>query len=511
MIGVRDVAQVRAAEVAAFAVTPEGALMERAAFALAVACAELLHGATGGVAGRRVMVMAGAGNNGGDALWSGAMLARRGCRVDAVIVADSVHDEGAAALRAAGGRVHRWSATDETVRTLVSRADLVIDGILGIGGHGGLRPAAAQLAEAASRSGAIVVAADLPSGVDADTGAVVGPAVDADVTVTFGALKPGLVVAPGAQHCGSVRIVDIGLAFHAPPTARVIESIDVARWVGEPAPDAYKYRRGVVGVAAGSATYPGAALLAVGSARRANAGMTRYLDRGDGVATAVVTRFPDVVVDGSPPSAQSRVDAWGCGPGFPGDSADHPAVMAVLAAPVPVVLDAGALGVAADDRVIRALIAERTASGLLTVLTPHDGELDRLQPGLLVSSPGRREAALAAAAALSCVVVLKGPGTIVAGPEAECWIDTEGTSDLGTAGSGDVLTGILAALLAGAWADGHRSASDLIEAVAAGVWLHGAAGRIAARHAPVVAPDLVRCLPAAVDKARFGDLAGDRS
>lgn len=510
MIGVRDVAQVRAAEAAAFAVTPEGALMERAAFALAVACADVLHGATGGVAGRRVVVLAGAGNNGGDALWAGSMLARRGVRVDALTLAERVHDEGAAALRAAGGRLHRWSATDAALRTLVSRGDLAIDGILGIGGRGGLRPDAAELAEAVGRSGAIVVAADLPSGVDADTGAVAGPAVDADITVTFGALKPGLVVAPGALRCGTIRVVDIGLAFTGPPAARVIESIDVARWVGEPAPDAYKYRRGVVGVAAGSGTYPGAALLAVGAARRANAGMARFLDRGDGVAAAVVTRFPDVVIDGSSPAAQSRVDAWGCGPGFPGDAADRPAVMAVLAAPVPVVLDAGALQLAADDRAIRALIAERTAAGLLTVLTPHEGELDRLQPGLLGASPGRREAALSAASALSCVVVLKGPGTVVAGPEGECWIDTAGTSDLGTAGSGDVLTGILAAVLAGAWADGHRVAGDLVEAVAAGVWLHGAAGRVAARHAPVVAPDLVRSLPAAVGRARFGEPARGR-
>jgi hydroxyethylthiazole kinase-like uncharacterized protein yjeF len=504
VIRVRNVAEVLEAERQQLAALPEGTLMQRAAFGLSVVVSSLLSTSRGAVTGSRVVLLVGSGNNGGDALWAGARLAARGCRVDAVTLSSRWHEGGADALVRAGGRLHAWTPYRDAVADIVDAADVAIDGILGIGGSGALRPEAAELLETVRSSGAILVAVDVPSGVDADTGAVEGAAVEADVTVTFGAMKPGLLVSPGVLHCGSTTIVDIGLQFPAPSECIVMEGLDVARWVPEPAQETFKYRRGVVGVAAGSGQYPGAALLAVSAARGSNVGMTRFLDRADGVAPVVVGQFPDVVVDGSDPSDQTRVDAWACGSGFPGDSMDAMTVRAVLATSVPVVLDAGALHVVADAEDVRAMIETRHDRGLVTVITPHEGEFDRIFPTMREQCDGRIAAALDAARTLRAIVVLKGPGTIVAAPDGACVVDTEGTADLGTAGSGDVLTGTIGAVLAGAWSAGLRDADLLHHAVGAAVWLHGAAGRIAGRHAPVVATDVSAAIGAAVREARFG-------
>ena len=504
MIPIHSIAQVRAAEEEAFRLVPDGALMQRAARALSVSCARLLAEGAGGIVGSRVVLLVGSGNNGGDALWAGAMLADRGCRVDAVCLSDRVHRKGSRALLRAGGRLHRWQEGAGPTVSLLDAADLVVDGILGIGGAGGLRPEAVALVSAVEASEAIVVAVDLPSGVDADTGVVAGAAVTADVTVTFGALKPGLLVAPGRYHSGAVQLVDIGLEFADEPVAASLESLDIADWVPEPAEDAYKYRRGVVGVCAGSRPYPGAALLVTAAARSANVGMVRYLDRGDGNAAVVVSHYPDVVVDGQPPAAQARATGWACGSGFVGDHADAAAVEAVLEARVPVVLDAGALSVVADSADVRATIADRAARGLPTVLTPHEGEFERLRPGMLASL-GRLDAARDAAVALHATIVLKGPGTVIVDPEGTAFVDAEGTADLGTAGSGDVLTGVVAAVLAAAWTAGRRDCAAFTEATAAAVWLHGRAGRTAAITAPVTATDIADAVPAAIRAARFGD------
>lgn len=503
MIDLRSVEQVRAAEEAAFRLVPDGTLMQRAAHALAISCARLLAEVRGAVVGARVVLLVGSGNNGGDALWSGAFLARRGCRVDAILLSDRAHAGGLAALRAAGGWVHDARTDDDDDEGLIDAADLVIDGILGIGGRGGLRSDAAALADAVATSDALIVAVDVPSGVDADTGAAAGGVVSADVTVTFGAVKPGLVIAPGSYHAGVVQFVDIGLDFgQEASVAQVMDALDVAAWVPEPIGADYKYSRGVVGLAVGSAAYRGAALMATQAARHANVGMVRLLDRRDGVAPLVVEHFPDVVIDGAAPVEQSRATAWACGSGFTGDADDEAAVMAVLAAEVPVVLDAGALTVVADSAAVRARIEERHRSGLVTVLTPHQGEFERLQPGLLAASSGRLAAAASAAANLHCLIVLKGAGTIIAAPTGEAFVDTEGTADLGVAGSGDVLTGIIGAILASAEADGR--CTDGLEPVAAAVWLHGRAGQLAARQAPVAAPDIAAQTAAAVRSARFG-------
>src|SRR5581483_1198927 len=205
------VAQVRAAERALMTLVPDGALMRRAAAGLASVCGSLLARYPGQVYGSRVLVLAGTGDNGGDALYAGALLARRGAAVTVIAPGGKTHPGGTAELLASGGRIRGDAAFD--------RADLIIDGLFGIGGRGGLREpfdGLARRAEQARQAGATVVAVDLPSGIDADTGTVDGPAVRADVTVTFGALKPGLLVDPGARHAGTVELVDIGLAPHLP-------------------------------------------------------------------------------------------------------------------------------------------------------------------------------------------------------------------------------------------------------------------------------------------------------
>ena len=271
MRAAHEVTAVRAAEQALMATLPPGTLMQRAAAGLAAVCAGVL----GRVYGTRVAVLAGSGDNGGDALYAGARLARRGARVTAVAAASRVHEQGAAALRAAGG--HLTGPGDPDLTGLVGGADLVLDGLLGIGGRGGLAGPYAALAALAG-TGPAVVAVDLPSGIDADTGAVDGPAVRADVTVTFGTWKPGLLIDPGASHAGLAELVDIGLGPHlAGPAVAALQAADVAALLAQPPGDSDKYRRGVLGIVAGSDRFTGAATLAVGGALRGGAGMVRLV------------------------------------------------------------------------------------------------------------------------------------------------------------------------------------------------------------------------------------------
>ena len=238
-----QVAAVRTAEQALMGLVPDGTLMGRAAAGLASVCATLLRAAPGHVYGARVVVLAGRGDNGGDALYAGALLARRGAVVTAIAAGSAVHPGGTAALREAGGKVYSPAdvgyADAVPAAHPIAGADLIVDGLLGIGGRGGLREPFASLAaeaETARQAGATVVAVDLPSGIDADTGAVEGPAVRADVTVTFGAIKPGLLIDPGAGHAGTVELVDIGLGpyLETEPAASAPQRDDVPRAVAPP-------------------------------------------------------------------------------------------------------------------------------------------------------------------------------------------------------------------------------------------------------------------------------------
>lgn len=507
MIAAYGVGAVRAAEEILFAQLPQGALMQRAATGLAVECIRLMKALRGQVVGSRVVLLVGSGNNGGDALWAGAMLRARGCRVDALCVGSAVHGEGALALVRAGGRLYRVAgALDQDLLALLGEADLVLDGILGIGGRGALRGTSVQIAEALADTSGIVVAVDVPSGVDADTGEIAGVAIEADITVTFGCWKPGLLLAPGKDNAGAVVLVDIGLeaalADGQGAAAMSVEGIDAAAFVLEPSGADYKYSRGVAGISAGSLHYPGAALLCTSAAQAAGPGMVRYLDRGDGLAHIVVEHFPDVVLDGNAPARQARASAWGCGPGLVGDAGDEPTVMAILDALTPVVLDAGALQVLADSEAVRSRVVERQKRGLVTVLTPHEGEFRRIAPGVLETSPGRLAAASQAARNLCAIVVLKGPGTVIAAPDGQARIDHEGTADLGAAGSGDILTGVITTLLAHWSKSGHVELA--VDVVATAVWLHGRAGRIAATAGPVSAVDIANAVKPAVQSARFG-------
>ncbi len=444
------------------ATLPPGTLMARAAAGLARRCALLLQQRYGRVYGGRVLLVVGPGDNGGDALYAGAALARRGAAVVAVPThPDRLHSGGLAALRAAGGQL---------VTDLPARADLIVDGIVGIGATGALREPAARLVTALptlrARDGdtPVTVAVDVPSGVAVDTGDVPGVAVTADVTVTFGCLKPALVVGPAAPRAGLVELVDIGLApyLRPDPVLQVPDLTDIAAWWPELPPETHKYRRGVVGLATGSATYPGAALLSVAGALAGPAGMVRYAGP---VAQAVVTAYPTVIGSASVADA-GRVQAWVCGCGLGRDEAARETLRAVLAAPVPAVLDADGLNLLAEDGVMPVL-RERTAP---LVLTPHDREFARLAG----TEPGadRVAAVVRLAARTNATVLLKGDRTIVASPSGQAWVNPTGTPQLATGGTGDVLAGFIGALLA-AGLSPERAA-------VAGAYLHGLAGRRAA-------------------------------
>jgi len=259
------VEDVRRAEAAAMALQADGALMQRAAAGLAAAIVDVL----GGAYGRRVLLLVGPGDNGGDALWAGARLAARGAQVEALLLADRAHESGLRALRAAGGR-----ATSEPA-DLDPSPDLVVDGIVGIGGRPGLAPAAVAVLD--RFAGVPVVAVDVPSGVGVDTGRVDGPHVSADVTVTFGTHKVAHLVDPAATACGALHLVDLGLDADelGAPAVEALQPDDVLALLPRPDRVAHKYTRGVVGVRAGSGTYPGAALLAVSGANAGLVGMVR--------------------------------------------------------------------------------------------------------------------------------------------------------------------------------------------------------------------------------------------
>ncbi|MEU4559040.1 NAD(P)H-hydrate dehydratase [Actinoplanes sp. NPDC023936] len=468
------VADVRAAEKSLMATLPEGTLMQRAAAGLARRCALLLE-QDGGVYGARVLLLVGSGDNGGDALYAGATLARRGAQVRALLITpERVHLAGLAALRAAGGF---------TTAELPARADLVLDGIVGIGGSGGLRPPAAavvrRIGELRGRTGRrpLVVAVDTPSGVAVDTGDVPGECVDADVTVTFGCLKPAHVIGPAAIRCGQVELVDIGLgpSLVTGPAVRVAESSDIAAWWPVPGPISDKYTRGVVGLATGSARYPGAALLSSSGALAGPAGMVRYA----GSAHAEVVRaHPSVVV--APRVADAgRVQAWVCGSGLGTGDAARTELRSVLATSLPVLLDADAITLLVGGE-----FSEHLRRDAPVVLTPHDGEFKRLAG----ETPGADRAAAAArlAAWTNAVVLLKGDRTVVATPAGEIWANPTGSPALATAGSGDVLAGLLGSLLA--------AGLPPVRAAVAAAYVHGLAGRRAAADGPVTAPDVAAAL-----------------
>ncbi|HEX4702770.1 MAG TPA: NAD(P)H-hydrate dehydratase [Pseudonocardiaceae bacterium] len=483
MHGIWTTGHIHAAEEKLLARTPDGALMRKAAFGVAVEARSLLAQHKGKTAGTRVVLLVGAGNNGGDALWAGAFLRRTGIAVTAVLLdPDRTHPAGLAALRRAGGRITTDGSAVET-------ADLVIDGIVGLSAHGPLRQPAADLV---SRITAPILAVDLPSGVEPDTGAVTGPAVMATVTVTFGARKPCHVLSSGAVHSGRVVLVDIGLRPElGEPDLRVLTAADVGAAWPVPGPTDDKYTQGVTGVAAGSANYPGAAVLATGAAVLATSGLVRFAGTA---ADAVRAHWPEAVTTGSVADA-GRVQAWVVGPGLGTGGAARDVLRTVLAADVPVCADADAITLLANHPDLW----DAREPGTPVVLTPHAGEFARLAGEI---GPDLVAATRRAARQTDAIVLLKGHTTVIAAPDGRTLVNQSRSAWPATAGSGDVLSGLVGALLA--------AGIEPLLATGCAAFLHGLAADLAARGAPVPASRIANAIPDAIRAVRMSVSADTR-
>lgn len=487
MLAPREMAEADARAIATG--TPFEVLVGRAGRALARGVlAEL-----GGTYGRRVVVLCGKGSNGADGRVAATALAARGVRT-AVLAVDGIDE-------AALGRA-------------LSRADLVVDAMYGTGLRGPLEGDAARCVAAIRTAGLPVVAADIPSGVDGATGAISGPAVRADRTVTFAARKPGLLLEPGRSHAGRTTVADIGVDLGLPagdPPLGLVTAADVAAWIPSRDPSAHKWSVGPVVVVGGAPGMEGAPMLAAGAALRAGSGIVWCArpgpaspDGGDGGGLAEVVMHPlPASRDGGIGSAaadhllvgalgaDSRFGALVLGPGLGRDTEVAPAVRRLLVGVgIPVVLDADGLNALAGDL---GPLRERAAAGRVTVVTPHAGEFARLAGPV---GPDRVAAARRLAAATGCTVLLKGPGTVVADPDGMAAISTTGGPGLASAGTGDVLAGIIASLLARGL--GPRRAA------AGAAWLHGRAADLAG-HTSLVASDVVAALPRVLtDLGRLG-------
>jgi hydroxyethylthiazole kinase-like uncharacterized protein yjeF len=443
------VEDIRAAEAAEMATLADGELMQRAVRGLAAELADIL-------AGDLVVVLAGPGDNGGDALYAAAKLRDRGVRVDVALVDPSrVHAAALAAAVAAGAELvdapsaQRWC----------------LDGMFGIGSRSGLSGRAAEWADWARSSGARTIAVDVPSGIDVDGGMLPGPHVVAERTVTFGTHKVGLLAGPAADVAGEVRLVDIGLELGVPALEAFGAGDGDVLAPALPGSGGHKYTRGVLGIAAGSDQYAGAAHLVVAGAQAGTAGMIRFVGPS-ALGERVVDRAPEVVL------GRGRVQAWVVGPGG-GDNAREQLALA-LAVGVPTVIDADALAALPSRLQIPA------------VLTPHAGEL----AALLDVERADVEAdpvgsATQAAERWGCTVLLKGPRTVIATPGRPTRVNLTGTPWLGTAGSGDVLAGFAGSLLA--------SGLDPHDAASVAAYLHGRAAE--ALSGPVTARDIADTLP----------------
>jgi len=459
-----SIAQIRAVEAAALSGLPPGTLMQRAGAAIARHAAALLTAHDG-----RIVVLAGPGNNGGDALDAAARLAEAGMDVTAWLVADpaALPADAAAALERARACALRLVENAEPASVDLARCDLLIDGLFGIGLA---RPIAGALRGLVERVNALtrpVLAIDVPSGLDAGTGNIVGPdgvAVRATHTLTFIGDKTGLHTAHGRDQCGSVAVDDLGIdAGLYPPGAAVLNS--PAEFAAHLVPRLHNTHKGSFGdvvVVGGAPGMAGAPLLAARAAIHAGAGRVHvaFLDErpaADALHPELMCR-PAQTTD----FASATVVA---GPGMGVGPAAIELMQRVLAVPQPVVLDADALNLAAAHADLRQALIHRHGA---TLVTPHPLEAARL---LGIPVPAIQADRCAAARELSirlqAHVVLKGSGSIVATPAGRIAINPTGNPGLATAGSGDVLAGLCGALLAQGWA---------IDAAARGAtWMHGRA------------------------------------
>ncbi len=417
----------------------------------------------GSVQDKRVTVMCGTGNNGGDGFVVGRHLLLRGAKVKAWLLGSPAkltadcranHD----AFVGVGGKVDAAFLTNlDVVAASLAKSDALVDALFGTGLDRPITDVAARVVSLMNEATAPTLALDVPSGMNADTGVALGPAVRATCTVTFAHRKLGHVTGQGAHFAGAVHVVDIGVpsALHTEPAAWVAEAFDLRALLVPRPLDAHKYRVGHVAVFAGSRGKPGAAVLAAHGAMRAGAGAVTLATWPD-VASALETRIAEVMVarlvdDAEGVGALARaIDsilsnkrAVVVGPGFGTDARARVAVSHILAHyPGPMVVDADALTLHAG-----ALADFNVASGRV-VLTPHAGELARLLDTTSEQVESDRfTAAREAAARAQCVVLLKGPFSVIAGPDGKVVVNPTGNPALATAGSGDTLAGITAAFL----------------------------------------------------------------
>jgi NAD(P)H-hydrate epimerase len=468
------------------------------------------------IRGKRVVVLAGRGNNGGDGFVVARHLRARGARVETFLIGRraEVRGDAAEALGRWRGAVREITAADplDPLARALAGAHVVVDALLGTGLTGAAQPPIARAIDAINAGGRPVAALDLPSGLSADAGALLGPTVSATRTYTFAGLKRSLLLHPAAAHAGQVAVVDIGI----PPaetvrgiTTFLLEPDDVARHVPARAPDAHKGRQGHLLVLAGSRGKTGAAGLAGRAALRAGVGLCTVATPASQqpiVATLALEYMTEPLAETADGcvagAARERIgelaagrDAIALGPGL-GVNAETLALARALARddPRPMVIDADGLNALAGHTAVL------TSARGPRALTPHPGEMARLA-GLTAADvqADRIETARAFAAAHGVALALKGAGTVIAAPDGRVFVNPTGNPGMASGGTGDVLTGLVGALLA-------RGLGP-VAALQAGCYLHGLAGDLAAAalgEDGLVASDLIERIPAAIRVLRGG-------
>jgi len=481
--------------------TAEMADADRLAIAGGIAGSELMESAGRAVAeavaerhpsGRRILVVAGPGNNGGDGFVAARLLAERGARVEVMLLGDVGRLKGDAALAA-----KKWTGPVAAAEPrALAGAEVVIDALFGAGLDRPVQGTARALIEAINAGNAPVYAVDLPSGINGTSGSALGVAVKATHTVTFFRKKPGHLLLPGRLHCGTVAVADIGIpaAVLGKIAPKTFENVPLLwrRDFPRPRLDGHKYNRGHAVVVSGPLWSTGAARLAARGALRAGAGLVTIASPRDALAVNAAASLAVMVrpVDGAAELAKflsdRRLNAVAIGPGVGVGEATCERVLAALSGERAVVLDADAMtSFAADPQRLAKALQARSAQA--TILTPHEGEFSRYFCALddKIQALSKLERARSAAKLVDAVVVLKGADTVVAAPDGRAAISANAPAYLATAGAGDVLTGMATGLLA--------QGMPAFAAAAAAVWLHGEA---AAAFGPgLIAEDLPEMLP----------------
>jgi ADP-dependent NAD(P)H-hydrate dehydratase / NAD(P)H-hydrate epimerase len=476
----------RADRLAIAAGTPGFALMMSAGQAIAQAAIDLVEEGS-------IVVVAGRGNNGGDGFVAAAELAARGREVSVILLCERDSLQGDAASAARGWKHPVLPFNPQAI----GKPALIIDALFGAGLNRPIKGEPYDMIEAINANGAPVLSIDLPSGINGTTGAVMGVAVRATETVTFFRRKPGHLLLPGRVHCGRIRVVDIGidpqvLSEIAPQT---FENVPTYWHKTFPVPqvDGHKYARGHALVVSGDVAATGAARMAARGALRAGAGLVTLASPRDALVvnaaalTAIMIRPVDNAVEFGQVLSDKRFNACVIGPGAGVGESTRDFVLTALEAKCRLVLDADALTsfAGAPDRLFEAI---RGTPEPQVVLTPHEGEFPRLFSDISNKHPFRSklERVRAAAERSGAIVLLKGADTVIASPDGRATIAANAPPWLATAGAGDVLSGIIAGLLA--------QSVPAFEAASIGVWMHGEAAHEAGPG--LIAEDLSDTLPA---------------